>query len=115
MKPTTSTISQYLAPNPASCYKQLFVKGARLRARVLYGMFMNADEPMTAQEIAAETNLPLEAIHEAIAYCQSNPPEIAEDREREERLIEASGMNDPAYKYSGKVMPPGEVARILRS
>ena len=117
MKPSTSTTWQYLAPNPKSCYKQLFIKGTRLRARVLYGMFMSADEPMTPQEIAAEANLPLEAVNEAVAYCQSNPPEIAQDREREERLMEASGMNDPDYKYGGKfkVVPSDEVARILKS
>jgi hypothetical protein len=72
---------------------------------------------MTPEEIAAEFNLPLAAIQEAIAYCESNPPEIAQDREREERLMEASGMNDPAYKWGGKfkVVPPEEVARILKS
>jgi hypothetical protein len=72
---------------------------------------------MTPEEIAAEFDLPLEAVKEAIAYCQSNPPEIAQDLEREERLMEASGMNDPDYKLGGKfkVVPPEEVARILKS
>jgi uncharacterized protein (DUF433 family) len=117
MNPSTSISWQYLAPNPNSCYKQLFVKGTRIRARVLYGLFMSADEPMTPEEIAAEFKLALEAVKEAIAYCQSNPPEIAQDAQREERLMEASGMNDPDYKSGGKfkVVPPEEVARILKS
>lgn len=117
MNPSTSTTWHHLAPNPKSCYQQLFVKGTRIRARVLYGMFMSAQEPMTPEEIATEFNLPLAAVKEAIAYCQSNPPEIAQDFAREERLMEASGMNDPDYKYGGKfkVVPPEEVARILRS
>jgi hypothetical protein len=35
----------------------------------------------------------------------------------EERLMHASGMNDPDYKYGGKFkfVPPEEVARILKS
>jgi len=72
---------------------------------------------MTPAEIAAEFNLPLAAVQEAIAYCQGNPPEIAEDLQREERLMEASGMNDPDYQRGGKfrVVPPEEVARILKS
>ena len=72
---------------------------------------------MTPEEIATEFELPLEAVKEAIAYCQSNPPEIAQDFVREERLMEASGMNDPDYKYGGKfkVVPPEEIARILKS
>ena len=117
MNPSISTTWQYLAPNPNSCYKQLFVKGTRIRARVLYGMFRSADGPMTPAEIAAEFNLPLAAVQEAIVYCQSNPPEIAQDFAREQRLMQASGMNDPDYKKGGrfKVVPPEDVARILKS
>jgi uncharacterized protein (DUF433 family) len=117
MNKSTSTTWRNLAPNPKSCYKQLFVKGTRIRARVLYGMFMSAEEPMTPAEIAAEFNLPVEAVQEAIAYCQSNPPEIAQDCEREERLMQASGMAEPDYKCGGKfkVVPPEQVARILKS
>ena len=36
------------------------------------------------EEIASEFNLPVEAVKEAIAYCQSNPSEIAEDFARDE-------------------------------
>jgi uncharacterized protein (DUF433 family) len=107
MNPSAPTTWQYLAPNPRSCYKQLFVKGTRIRARVLYGLFLSADEPMSREEIAADFGLPVAAVEEAIAYCQGDPPEITEDFEREERLIAASG--------SGLVAPPEEVARILKS
>jgi uncharacterized protein (DUF433 family) len=117
MTPATSITWQHLAPNAKSSYKQLFVKGTRIRARVLYGMYMSAEEPMAPEQIAAEFNLPLEAVKEAIAYCQSNPPEIAQDFEREERLMQASGMNEPDYKCGGKfkVVPADELARILKS
>jgi uncharacterized protein (DUF433 family) len=40
--------------------------------------------PMTPQEIAADYDLPLEAVVEAIAYCDSNPSELAQDFAREE-------------------------------
>jgi uncharacterized protein (DUF433 family) len=99
---TTTTQWQHLAPNPKSAYKQLFIKGTRIRARVLYGLHMSAEEPMTPEEIAADYNLPLAAVQEAIAYCQTKPSEIDEDFRREERLMEATGMNDPDYKYGGK-------------
>lgn len=114
---TTSTQWQHLAPNPKSAYKQLFIKGTRIRARVLYGLYMSAEEPMTPEEIAADYNLPLAAVQEAIAYCQTKPPEIDEDFRREERLMEATGMNDPDYKYGGKyrMLSPEELARILDS
>ena len=61
--------------------------------------------------------LPVEAVKEAIAYCESNPPELLEDYAREQALMEASGMNDPNYKYhpSPKILSPQEIARINRS
>jgi uncharacterized protein (DUF433 family) len=113
MNRTTATTWQHLAPNPRSSYRQLFVKGTRIRARVLYGLFVSAEEPMSREEIAADFGLPLEAVDEAIAYCQSDPPEIAEDFKREERLIAAS---DVGRKGAGsRVVPPEDVARILKS
>src|SRR3954447_13437125 len=102
MSTNSTSTWKYLAANPKSAYKQLFIKGRRIRARDLYGMFMSAEEPMTPQEIAADYGLPLEVVQEAIAYCQTDPSEIKEDFAREERLMEASGMNDPDYKYGGK-------------
>lgn len=117
MDATTATTWQHLAPNPKSLCTQLFIKGTRIRARILYGMYMSAEEPMTPEEIAADYSLPLEAVQEAIAYCQTDPPEIKKDFEREERLMEASGMNNPDYKYGGKfkIVPPEEITRIFNS
>jgi uncharacterized protein (DUF433 family) len=115
--PNTTTSWQHLEPRPKSAYRQLFVKGTRIRARSLYGEYMSAEMPRTPEEIAADYNLPLEAVKEAIAYCQTRPPEIDEDFRREEALIEAAGMNDPEYRKHGKpkVLSPEEISRILRS
>ncbi len=114
MESLTSTTWKYLVRNPKSAYKQLFVKGRRIRARTLYGMHISAEEAMTAQEIAREYDLPLEAVMEAISYCQMDPPEIKEDFEREERIMQATGMNEPDYKYGGKyrILSPQERARL---
>jgi uncharacterized protein (DUF433 family) len=114
MSPNPATTWKHLAPNPKSAYKQLFIKSRRIRARTLYGMYMSADEPMTPAEIAADYELPLEAVEEAIAYCQTDPREIRKDFEREERIMEATGMNDPDYKYGGKyrMLSPQERARL---
>ena len=75
---------------------------------------MNKEEPMTPEEIAREYDLPVEAVREAIAYCQTDPLEIKEDFEREERKMEVTGMNDPDYKYGGKYrdLSPQERARL---
>ena len=103
---------EYLAPNPKSSYKQLFVKGTRLRARVLFGSYRSEDERRSIEEIAADYKLPVEAVKEAIAYCQSNPPELLEDYRREAALIEAYGRNDQDLDDRSKHLTPEEFARI---
>jgi len=112
----TATTWQYLAPKPKSNYRQLFVNGRNIAARTLYSMYVSDEEPMTVQEIADDYDLPVEVVEEAIRYCESDPPEIREDFEREQRLMEALGMNDPGYKYHGKpkTLTPEERARIRR-
>jgi uncharacterized protein (DUF433 family) len=106
---------RYLGRKPKSLYRQLFIKDRWIAARTLYGLSVGEDA-MTPEEIAADYDLPVEAVREAIAYCESNPPEIHQDWAREEALIEASGMNDPDYKFRGKprLLPPQEIARINR-
>ena len=105
---------QYLVRKPKSVYKQLFIKERWVSARTLYGMYARAESPMTPAEIAADYNLPLEAVEEAIAYCESNPPELAEDYAREEAVMEATGMNDPSYDGRPKVLTPQEMSRLRR-
>ena len=108
-----TTTYLHLAPNPKSAYRQLFVKGTRIRARVIYGWYA-CEEPLSPEEIAREFDLPVEAVREAIAYCESNPPELEEDYAREETLSAAAGMNEPGYKLRPipKLLSSQEIARI---
>jgi hypothetical protein len=92
---------EYLARDPKSAYRQLRVKGRRTLATTLYDLSVGEDR-QTPEDIAAEYGLPVEAVLEAIAYCQSNPPEIAADLAREEARMRATGMDAPDYKYHGK-------------
>lgn len=111
---TATTHYVWLARNPKSSYRQLFVKGTRVPARVLYGWYA-CEEPRTPEEIAADYRLPLEAVKEAIAYCESDPPELHQDQAREQALMEAAGMNEPAYKDHGrpKLLTPQERTRLM--
>jgi uncharacterized protein (DUF433 family) len=109
---TTPHNWKYLDRKPGSLYKQLFVKGRNIRARTLYATYVSDENPMTPEEIAADYNLPVEAVREAISYCESNPPEIASDFAAEEALAEATGMNDPNYKGKPRVLTPEERAGL---
>src|SRR3989442_446801 len=99
MNTPSSNSWKHLEPHPGSLYRQLFIKGTRIRAEVIYGPTVDGEPPyMTPEEIAADYDLPLEAVQEAIAYCETNAAIIMADHRREERLMEAHGMNDPDYK-----------------
>jgi hypothetical protein len=96
---------KYLERRLGSSYQQLYIKGKEIWAWTLYCEFMNAKEPRTPQQLAEDWDVPLAAVEEAIAYCQTDPPEIREDHRRDAALSEAIGMNDPAIKLTGKTRP----------
>jgi uncharacterized protein (DUF433 family) len=106
MKAPTATEWKYLERKPGSAYRQLFVKGTRIMARVLYGLYANENEPMSADEIATQYGLPLEAVTEAIGYCQSDPPEIRADLEMEEASIQEMVKKNPKYLHPAMTNPP---------
>src|SRR5262249_35764731 len=114
--PTTPPAARWqcLAPNPKSAYKQLFIKGTRIRAEAVYGLTVDGSEPLSPEEVAAEYGLPLEAVREAIVYCQSDPPELAQDRAAEEALMAATGMDDPQYAGTPRLLSAEETARLRR-
>ena len=96
---STDVTYQYLERRPRSAYRQLFIKGTRVRAELIYRAHINAEKPMTPEELAVDYGLPITAVAEAIEYCRSNPPEIAADIAKEEAIMAASGQLEPDYKY----------------
>ncbi len=99
---------KYLERRPGSFYQQLYVKGTRIRAEIVYGNAVDGREPseyLTPEEVASDLSLPLEAVIEAIEYCKADPPEIREDHRREEESIEAAGMNVYPYQNRGGGLP----------
>jgi hypothetical protein len=108
---------KYLAPKTGSHYRQLFVKGTRIAARTLYGEYVEGEDGpgRSAEQLAVDFDLPVEAVLEAVAFCESQPPEFHEDWEKEQALMEATGMNDPNYRYqpSPKPLSAEDYARIF--
>ena len=59
--------------------------------------------------------MPIAAVREAIAYCRSDPPELREDLEREEALMNATGMNDPNSRHGKpKLLTAEQIAGIFQ-
>jgi len=88
---------KWLERDRFSSLRQLSVKDRRIRARTLYGLTVGED-PMTPEQVAETYNVPLEAVLESIEYCESDPPELRQDFEDEERSVrEAEEQNLPGY------------------
>ena len=112
---STDVTYQYLESRSKSSYRQLFIKGTRIRAGLIYRAHTNAEEPRSAEQLAADYSLPLPAVREAIEYGKSNPPEVLTDITREEAIMAATGQSNPDYKYHPhrKPLSPQEWARLL--
>jgi uncharacterized protein (DUF433 family) len=110
---------KYLEPRPGSAYRQLFIKGRHIKALDLFDWYDPEGDPkLTAEDLAKDFDLPVEAVREAIAYCESNPPEIEQDYQLDEAVAEASGMNHPDPQgpppRHSKPISPQEWAKIHR-
>src|SRR5207253_5591628 len=93
---------QHLERRPGSNYKQLFVKGRKIRALILYSQTVGEDA-RTPEEVAEDYHLPLEVVREAIDYCVHNPDVLREDYDRE-----TANLKEFWEKYP-PVVPPDYV------
>ena len=91
---TTKTDPQYqhLEPRPGSNYRQLFLKGRRIRAAVVDG-YIHGPDPRTPEEFARDFEVPLEAVLEALDYVARNRPLIELERDREAANLRARGFD----------------------
>jgi uncharacterized protein (DUF433 family) len=94
MATTTATQYQHLEPRPGSNYRQLFLKGRRIRTAVVYEA-VHGPDPYTPEEFARDYGVPLEAVREALDYVARNLPLIEAERDREAADVRARGLDRP--------------------
>lgn len=76
----------YLTQRPHSWKRQLYVKGRRLTAaNVWYDMRANG---MTVEQAAENWELPVEAVHEIVAYCSTHQDLIGMEADEEKRSLQ---------------------------
>lgn len=81
---------QYLEKRPDSKRKQLYLKGKRIKASVIYSdIIVNQ---MTAEEAADNWNLPLAAIEEIIMYCQTYQQLLQQEANEGRSQLEEKGV-----------------------
>jgi hypothetical protein len=87
---------KYLAPRPDSNYRQFFYTGRKVFAQTLFRETVGVD-PRTPEEVARDFDVPVEAVYESIDYCLKNEPLLRKERDMEEALIKARGLDKPPY------------------
>jgi uncharacterized protein (DUF433 family) len=88
---------KYLGPRKGgSLYRQLFIKGTRIRAEVIARVVGGKDE-RTPEEVAADYNLPLDVVLECIKYCDENADLLREEWEEEEADLARRRQEDPKH------------------
>src|SRR5689334_11256525 len=88
MTTNIETRYQHLGPRPGSNYRQLFLKGRRIRAAVV-DQAVHGPDPFTPEEFAREYQVPLEAVRDALDYVAQNRALIEQERDHEAALLRA--------------------------
>jgi uncharacterized protein (DUF433 family) len=95
MAPEAQPQYQHLEARPGSNYRQLWLKGRRIRAAVV-DEEIHGPDPRTPEEFARDFEVPLEAVLEALDYVARNRTLIEQEREREAAKLRARGLLGPA-------------------
>ena len=82
---------QFLVQRPHPWRKQLYIKGTRTLASTIWGdLIANG---MTPADIAEDRDVPLEAVLEAVRYCEQNRALIESEAAEEKYRLSAGGVN----------------------
>jgi hypothetical protein len=95
MTTKTETQYQHLESRPGSNYRQLWLKGRRNRAAVVYEAVHGPDS-RSPEDYARDHQVPLPAVLEALDYVAQNLPLIQQERDREAAGLRARGLIGPA-------------------
>ena len=85
---TNGTGYAYLGPKPGSLYRQFFVQGPYIRAETLYRATLGPDAK-SAEDVASDFGVPVEAVRESIRYCLSHEDLLREECEQDRQAAES--------------------------
>lgn len=89
---TTEATYKHLERRPDKRSQELFIRGTGIRAStVWHDRYVSRFSPA---QIAKDRELPVEAVYEALAYCQENWEVICRERDLERQRLEQRGFFD---------------------
>jgi uncharacterized protein (DUF433 family) len=89
---------QYLEERPDKHSHELFVRGTGVRASTLWhDRYVSRIPP---EQIAKDRDMAIEAVYEALAYCQENWEDICLDKDLERQRLQQRGFfQEPAADH----------------
>jgi uncharacterized protein (DUF433 family) len=89
---TTKATYQYLEKRPDKRSKELFIRGAGVRASTIWhDRYVSRLSP---SQITKDRDLPIGAVYEALTYCQESWETICEEKDLERHRLEEKGFFD---------------------
>ena len=83
---------RYLEPRADKSSQELFVLGRGIRASTIWhDLYIQRFSP---DQIASDRGLPIEAVYEALAFCQENWEMICREKDDERQQMEEDGFFD---------------------
>ena len=87
---TTRANYRHLEKRPDKGSQELYLRGAGVRASTLWhDRYVSRLSP---DHIAKDREIPVDAVYEALAYCQENWEEICQEKDRERQRLEQQGF-----------------------
>ena len=90
------TTYKYLEPRIGSQYRQLFLRGRKIRAEILYRATIGP-EARTPDEVAYDFEVPVEAVYEAVHYCRHHEDLLRKEREEVLAALHTRGLDKPPF------------------
>ena len=87
---SSKTQWQYLEQRPHPWRKQLYLRGKRIKASVIYSSMVVNNE--TLEAAADNWDLPLAAIQEVVEYCQTHQELLKQEAREERRRLQEKGL-----------------------
>ena len=95
---STKSTYKYLEARPDKRSRELTVKGTGIRASTLWhDRYVARRSPA---QIARDRDIPIEAVYEALAYCQESWETIYSEKDIERQRLEAVALSDPVLQLS---------------
>lgn len=88
----TNTIYRYLDSRPEKKSEELFVRGTGIRASTIWhDRYISR---MTPDQISSDRDIPVEAVYEALAFCQEEWENISRQKDSERQRLESLDFFD---------------------